>query len=881
VAREQRGRVPVSQVVALGTDLARALAGLHARGLVHRDVKPSNVIFVSGQPKLADIGLVAFATSAQTFVGTEGFVPPEGPGTPAADVFSLGKLLYELATGLDRLDYPKLPDDLETLADRRQLLELNEILIRACDPNPARRYPDAEALLDDLRLLQAGRSMRRLRAAERSVARTLRASAALGLAAAITGAGMYVERQRARHEGAQRRKVEWERDDLAQKAVYSAGLARAQRSIELGDFGQARRHLGDLVPAAGGRDHRGFEWHMLWAEAQGDPADVLLPGGPTVEKVRFAPDGSQLAWQGSDMRVTVWDIASHKPVRTIEGILSLAGFSADSRWLVGSDPRAMLGRWSIATGQPDLQPAHSVSRPLAPSPDGASGVCFTESEDGILPHALRIWDFDRHAETMSLPIAPDADGEHWDYFRAAVSENNRVCGLVLVAGRGHEAHWRLQSLDLVARKTLWTQSLLHPPVALSLSPDDSRMAVVFGDSGEVRLLDLATGAWLWQQDFDSSRSEALAFSPDGSRLAIAGHDSAIQVVDADTGGVLNVLRGQNGGVADLAWSPDGQTLASGSTMGELRLWAAPMRSNPRLIGGDWVAPQRSSFGCACVSRDGKRLAVSHNGIQVRVLDTDTLAVRAELPETARPVCFTDGSDALLTVTPRGRLKWWRLDRPVPEAEEFAPFADASTGKVTLSQDEHWLAAADMSGRIQVWDWPARHRLFEQKAHKLLTWELAFSPDGTSLASVGDDRTIKLWDPRTGQLRVAWSAESTPLNACYSPRDQTLAVGLGQGRVQLHGADPLAPRRELQTSQARSTSLAFSPDGSRLVCGGPNGLLQVFATDDWREVTTLVAVGTRESVPNPGNDSVINLQFSANGRVLVAYMANGRLRVWRR
>jgi serine/threonine protein kinase len=91
-------------VIALGADLALALAGLHAHGLVHRDIKPSNVIFVGGAPKLADIGLVTATISAQTFVGTEGFVPPEGPGTPAADVFSLGKLLYEISTGLDRHD---------------------------------------------------------------------------------------------------------------------------------------------------------------------------------------------------------------------------------------------------------------------------------------------------------------------------------------------------------------------------------------------------------------------------------------------------------------------------------------------------------------------------------------------------------------------------------------------------------------------------------------------------------------------------------------------------------------------------------------------------------------------------------------------------------
>jgi serine/threonine protein kinase len=73
------------------------------------DIKPSNVDFCRGRPKLADIGLVTDVGSSQSFVGTEGFIPPEGPGTPQADLYALGKMLYELATGRDRMDFPHLP----------------------------------------------------------------------------------------------------------------------------------------------------------------------------------------------------------------------------------------------------------------------------------------------------------------------------------------------------------------------------------------------------------------------------------------------------------------------------------------------------------------------------------------------------------------------------------------------------------------------------------------------------------------------------------------------------------------------------------------------------------------------------------------------------
>ena len=101
-----------------GQRLADALSHLHDKDLAHRDIKPANVIFVDGKAKLADIGLVA-SRGQQTFVGTEGFVPPEGPGSGQADVYSLGKVLYEMATGKDRLQFPELPDELPTNTNRK------------------------------------------------------------------------------------------------------------------------------------------------------------------------------------------------------------------------------------------------------------------------------------------------------------------------------------------------------------------------------------------------------------------------------------------------------------------------------------------------------------------------------------------------------------------------------------------------------------------------------------------------------------------------------------------------------------------------------------------------------------------------------------------
>jgi len=166
----RRGRLPFEECLQLSLSLTAALDHLHKGGLVHRDIKPSNIIFVNGMPKLADIGLVADADDTKSFVGTEGFIPPEGPGTPQADIYSLGKVLYEIATGKDRRNFPEPPTLVADFPERELFLELNEVIIRACETNLRTRYHSAEEIHSDLALLLSGKSVKHLRAMERRLA---------------------------------------------------------------------------------------------------------------------------------------------------------------------------------------------------------------------------------------------------------------------------------------------------------------------------------------------------------------------------------------------------------------------------------------------------------------------------------------------------------------------------------------------------------------------------------------------------------------------------------------------------------------------------------------------------------------------------------------
>lgn len=148
--------LPVDYTLQIGLQLSDALAYLHSKGLTHRDIKPANIIFVDNRPKLADVGLVA-QLNQRTFVGTEGFIPHEGPGSPRADVYALGKVLYEITTGRDRLDFPELPDSLPENINKQQWLSLNNVICAVCEPQVEKcTLSEAKQLYASLKRIKQG-----------------------------------------------------------------------------------------------------------------------------------------------------------------------------------------------------------------------------------------------------------------------------------------------------------------------------------------------------------------------------------------------------------------------------------------------------------------------------------------------------------------------------------------------------------------------------------------------------------------------------------------------------------------------------------------------------------------------------------------------------
>ena len=182
-------RIPAGQCLKFGASIADGLHYLHQNKLIHRDIKPSNLIFIDGECRLADIGLVALL-GQRTFVGTEGFVAPEGPGTPASDVFSLGMVLYEASTGKDRLDFPELPSYRETGTLLQDWRRLHDAVCKACAPKAGQRFDTAHEMGLALRGQPLPSARRRLFAIAGAIAAVVLVGVGMWIAKARTPGGM-------------------------------------------------------------------------------------------------------------------------------------------------------------------------------------------------------------------------------------------------------------------------------------------------------------------------------------------------------------------------------------------------------------------------------------------------------------------------------------------------------------------------------------------------------------------------------------------------------------------------------------------------------------------------------------------------------------------
>jgi WD40 repeat protein/serine/threonine protein kinase len=770
-------------VARIGVQVAEALDHAHKQGVLHRDVKPSNLLLDNGGTIwVTDFGLAKVEdqpnlTRTGDILGTLRYMPPEafdGRADQRGDVYSLGMTLYELlamrpafeekernqlikrvTTGepprLDKLNR-EIPRDLVTLVHK------------ATDHDAARRYPTAGALADDLRRFLADEPIlaRRMSPKELLWRWCRRNPGIAGLATALVLvfligfariAWMWrdaegqksLARTAERKEADQRAMAERQANramaeaDRSRRLLYDKEMNLAQQAWDAGDTGRTLALLDKQRRQGGQDDLRGFEWRHLKSLCRDGSRRSWRGHTSWITEAAFSPDGKTLATSGFDKSLCLWDVASLRHVK-------LSGLNV---------------------------------RSMAFSPDGKTL--------GVAPSAgrsIRFWDVIAHCE------------------RASIAQQSEVFGV-------------------------------------AFSPDGKLLATAGGDS-TVRLWDMATRRELYTLRGHKAPVYRLAFSPDGRTLASGSSDNTVRLWDVTAPSAIATFEGHTAAVSSLAFCPDGRLLASAGDDTSVRLWDATTHQAVRSLRGQRTAlcsvPCMNAHTTLAFSPDGKMMATGGGDGTVRLWGTATKQVVALLrghTAAVMAVAFAPDGCSLVSGDQEGTLKLWDVT--------FGPDADALTGhkaslsSVAISPDGKTLAVADTHDRtIKLWDMASRRQVAVLKGHTGPVWWVTFAPDGRSLASTSDDNTVRIWDVASQEKVHEFQQESSQSVADFSPDGKLLAVaGYGGGTVRIWD---LASKKEV-AQLTPGYRARFSPDG-RLLAAGAGGNVRLWDVATWQHVATL-------------------------------------------
>jgi eukaryotic-like serine/threonine-protein kinase len=865
-------------------DVCNAIAYAHSRGVLHRDLKPGNIMLGEfGETMVVDWGLAKAGVQPQTTApqdrqaSTRSSDAPEAPGArllrpewgsenmtgtggvlgtyaymspeqaagrldqlgPATDIYSLGATLYHLLTG--RPPFERRAGDVNGAAIRDSIQRgafatprqvkaaipapLEAVCVKAMALDAAGRYASAKDLAKDVE---------RWLADEPVIAWPEPARVRLG-------------RWLRRHK----------------RALTAAGSVATVAGLLIlvtfaGAFFLIRESRDEAVELAKQRDRQRLRAETALVKLQFELAlqqpeenrdfSVLntaqLLGNPIVQENRLLQDSLRLHlgnWLGQQHRLK--GILAHK-----DAVLAVA-FSPDGQTLLTGSRDKTARLWDTGTGKPVGPPLMHQDWvvALAFSPDGKTVV--TGSQD----RTARLWE-----TATGKQIGPPLQHQGWVY-AVSFSPDGKT---VLTGTFGGTARlW-----DTATGKSIGSP-LQHQESAEAFAFSRDGKVVLTGSADQTaRLWETGTGKPLGPPLQHQGRVHAAAFSPDGKTVLTGSWDATARLWDVFTGKSLGAPLQRQNGVNSVAFSPDGKTVLTGSHDETARLWET---ATGRPLG----PPMQHQHGVTAVafSPDGKHVLTGSNDSTARLWET---ATREPLPppmqhkDDVLAVAFSPDGKTVLTGSAAMTAGLWEaatdkpFGKPVKHDHWVVAVAFSPDGKTILT------GSVDKTARLS--ETATGNQLGPSLKHRSTVNAVAFSPDGQTALTGSADKTARLWETATGnQIGPTFSHTEPVLAAAFSPDGHTVLTSTRDKTARLWDT---ATGKQLGPSfehQRAIKAVAFSPNGKAVLTGSLDKTAQV-----WETVT-----GKQIGPPLSHQGAVVAVAFSPNGQTVLTGSWDKSARLW--
>ncbi len=908
--QQKKEKTDVRGGLNLAIQFCSGMAFAHDKGMIHRDVKPENILLTSdGGLKITDFGLVRksdpeiddlakeapdpacedpLLTRIGASMGSPPYMSPEQRRDSHAvdrrtDVYAFGVCLYEMFCRCrpNLKSMPAPPDPRSLCGDPEFPERLAAVILRCAAVDPEDRYPDFHAIREDL----CGVYLDLFQ--EESPYAVLEV---LPLAVdGLNNQGVSLLELGRFEAAAECFEQALSRDGLHPQANWNLGrLDVLNRSLfhpyhQDQTIGMLRNALQDA-----GLSEAAAEERVQEALEQGDfyaaVVRTLTAGDGQVNCIAFSPDGRMLAAGTSGASVDLYDAGSGELMDSLKGhagSVNALVFHPAGRMLAsgGSDHAVRL--WEVETGEclHALVGHGARVSALAVSSDGRRLASGSDDRTAIL------WDPDAGTRALTL------EGHDYGVNCAVFTPD----GGHLITGSDDRT---VRIWDAAGGRCLETRTGHEDAVfSIAFSPRLSVFATG-GRDGAVAFWDMEQSDPLALRGGRKHWVNALAFSPDGRFLVTGGGDNAFTVWDADTGTPLKTAAAHAADVTAVAFSPTAPVLATGGRDGTVRLWNArilfPQLTQPQDYAALRKRVRRKKERVEEIKKEigRKKYSKSYRDLlrewaregfgreslfyplfrELRSMGEAT-GVENLTPffrlscgsEGALFVCFSPDGERLLAGGRDNMVRMW--DTATGERlHGFGDLPGPCRAGVILPDGR---PAAAVGTNIRVWDGESGDVLADVTAHGRGTNALAAAPDGRFLASAGEDHAVRIWSTETWE--VLHAIEKTPhgvLDAALSPDGGRMAVSCGP-EVLIFDAEDWREAARFGGRRLFGTPLAFSPDGRWIASVDRENAVCIRAA---------AGGGAEKRFPASGHD-IHCLTFTPDGRWLVSGGGDGALHLW--